>query len=157
MMEQMWSRCGADVEQNEGESLHPSCPLFDIFLHRWADTPGVATSLPGFRERMEDSLRTPEQGADTIIWCAASPQVSPELSGSFFEDRRPVDAHLTASFTSFSCTPERRKALYDICLSYAHISPEQSSASSSQSSSSSSSSSGKMVSEGNRFIHNEDL
>jgi hypothetical protein len=38
----------------------------------WADTPGVATSLPGFRRLTAPLLRSPEQGADTIIWLSAT-------------------------------------------------------------------------------------
>ena len=54
----------------------------------WADTPGVATSLPMFRCLLRPVLRTPEEGADTAIWLACA---SPELlgSGTFWHDRRP--------------------------------------------------------------------
>ena len=38
----------------------------------WADTPAVASSIPGFHERMQKVLRTPQQGADTVIWLAAA-------------------------------------------------------------------------------------
>ncbi|MHC4830741.1 MAG: SDR family NAD(P)-dependent oxidoreductase [Planctomycetota bacterium] len=36
----------------------------------WADTPAVQTSLPGFWKFTKGRLRTPEQGADTVIWLA---------------------------------------------------------------------------------------
>ena len=39
----------------------------------WADTPGVAGSLPGFHRITRRFLRTAEQGADTITWLAAAP------------------------------------------------------------------------------------
>ena len=39
----------------------------------WADTPGVSASLPGFARVMGPILRTPAQGADTIVWLAAAP------------------------------------------------------------------------------------
>ena len=53
----------------------------------WADTPGVETSLPGFHRVMRPLLRTPEQGADTIVWlaAAAAPAAS---SGELWHDRR---------------------------------------------------------------------
>ena len=54
----------------------------------WADTPGVASSLPTFKRVTGPFLRTPEQGADTIVWLAAAPQ-SPGLSGKFWLDRAP--------------------------------------------------------------------
>lgn len=51
----------------------------------WADTPGVRTSLPGFRRRLRPLLRTAEEGADTAVWLttAAVP------SGRLWSDRRP--------------------------------------------------------------------
>jgi dehydrogenase/reductase SDR family member 12 len=57
-------------------SMHPG----------WADTPGVATSLPGFRLLTAPILRTPEQGADTAVWLAATNPAPP--TGRFWHDRR---------------------------------------------------------------------
>ena len=37
----------------------------------WADTPGLSRALPGFARLMGPLLRTPAQGADTIVWLAA--------------------------------------------------------------------------------------
>lgn len=37
----------------------------------WADTPAVQTSMPSFREKMINKLRTSEQGADTLVWMCA--------------------------------------------------------------------------------------
>ena len=57
----------------------------------WADTPGVASSIPGFRRVMLPLLRSSEQGADTVAWLAADPRPG-ETSGLFWCDRevRPV-------------------------------------------------------------------
>ncbi|MDQ3738437.1 MAG: SDR family NAD(P)-dependent oxidoreductase [Actinomycetota bacterium] len=54
----------------------------------WADTPGVEASLPGFRKVMGPLLRTPECGADTIVWltAASGERLDP---GAFYLDRRP--------------------------------------------------------------------
>ena len=54
----------------------------------WADTPGVQDALPGFAKVMGPVLRTPEQGADTIVWLAAAPEAV-ESTGVFWLDRRP--------------------------------------------------------------------
>jgi dehydrogenase/reductase SDR family member 12 len=62
-------------------SLHPG----------WADTPGVATSLPGFRILTGPILRTPEEGADTAVWLAATKPAPP--TGRFWHDRRPRPEH----------------------------------------------------------------
>jgi NAD(P)-dependent dehydrogenase (short-subunit alcohol dehydrogenase family) len=53
----------------------------------WADTPGLRSSLPRFHRLMEPLLRTPEQGADTIVWLAVSPRAL-ETNGRFWHDRR---------------------------------------------------------------------
>ena len=52
----------------------------------WADTPGVEESLPRFHRLMRDRLRTPAQGADTVVWLAAA-EAARETSGGFFFDR----------------------------------------------------------------------
>ncbi len=52
----------------------------------WADTPGVSTSLPGFSRLLGPALRSPEQGADTAVWLAATDPAPP--SGRFWHDRR---------------------------------------------------------------------
>ncbi len=53
----------------------------------WVDTPGLRDSLPRFYGLTKPLLRTPEQGAETILWlgAAAEPALS---SGGFWHDRR---------------------------------------------------------------------
>lgn len=67
-------------------SMHPG----------WAKTAGVATSLPLFNKLMNPLLRTPEQGADTIVWLASSPEVA-ESTGTFWFDRRVAPTHILES------------------------------------------------------------
>jgi dehydrogenase/reductase SDR family member 12 len=96
----------------------------------WALTEGVRDSLDGFS--MGGELRTPAQGADTIVWlvsvvCIAvcvvrdgGVQSAAEragdmaaVSGKFFLDRAPVTTHLSLAWTQES---ERdRRALWDEC------------------------------------------
>ena len=53
---------------------------------------------------MKDSLRTPEQGADTIVWLAVRP--NEELnSGAFYFDRAEAGKHINFGGTSYS--PEK--------------------------------------------------
>jgi NAD(P)-dependent dehydrogenase (short-subunit alcohol dehydrogenase family) len=54
----------------------------------WANTPGLAETLPGFYRAMRPLLRTPAEGADTIVWLAADP-AGAAMSGSLYLDRRP--------------------------------------------------------------------
>ena len=52
----------------------------------WVDTPGVQDALPRFRSLTRSFLRTPEQGADTIVWLASSPEAS-DAAGQLYLDR----------------------------------------------------------------------
>jgi len=54
----------------------------------WADTPGLAETLPGFYRAMRPVLRSPAEGVDTIAWLAADP-AGAATSGSLYLDRRP--------------------------------------------------------------------
>ncbi|WP_245822246.1 SDR family NAD(P)-dependent oxidoreductase [Lentzea waywayandensis] len=58
----------------------------------WADTPGVAGSLPGFHRLTRTFLRTAEEGADTVVWLAATSPAP--RSGQFWHDRRERPTHL---------------------------------------------------------------
>lgn len=77
----------------------------------WADTQGVRSSLPGFHRLTRAILRTPAEGADTIVWLAASPAAR-GASGEFFFDRRPRSTHWLP-FTRES--EEQRRELWRRC------------------------------------------
>lgn len=51
----------------------------------WADTPGVASSLPLFRAVTRPILRSAAAGADTVTWLAATDPAPP--TGLFWHDR----------------------------------------------------------------------
>ena len=82
-------------------SMHPG----------WADTPGVDESLPTFSKLMGPLLRTPDQGADTLVWLAAD-DVALESNGRFWLDRRPRSIHKLPT-TKRTDTTERRAQLWD--------------------------------------------
>jgi dehydrogenase/reductase SDR family protein 12 len=61
----------------------------------WVDTPGLRSGLPRFQALWRPLLRTPAEGADTIVWLAAGGPVAearaiegPAASSGFFHDRR---------------------------------------------------------------------
>ena len=58
----------------------------------WVDTPGVESSLPRFYNVTKPLLRTPRQGADTIVWLGAA-EAPARNSGSFWHDRRSRPTH----------------------------------------------------------------
>lgn len=82
-------------------SMHPG----------WADTTAVRTSLPKFHKTMENLLRTAEQGADTVVWLAASPRPK-GTRGKFWFDRR-VAPEYPLPWTHESRLA--REQLFDLC------------------------------------------
>lgn len=72
-------------------SMHPG----------WVETPGVAASLPTFDRVTHAILRTPAQGADTVVWLAAS-DAADGARGEFYFDRAPRREHLPLQRTRSS-------------------------------------------------------
>lgn len=103
----------AQVVLNElwAEHAGPGCVHFHCMHPGWADTPAVRTSIPRFWSVMRDRLRTPAEGADTVIWLAAS-RAGQESSGRFWFDRRARRTCLLP-FTRESAT--ERERLWDLC------------------------------------------
>lgn len=54
----------------------------------WADTPGLAETLPAFYRAMRPLLRTPSNGTDTAAWLATHPDPA-RINGRLYLDRRP--------------------------------------------------------------------
>lgn len=75
-------------------------PGHEIVFHSmhpgWAKTAGVAYSLPTFNKLMRPFLRTPAQGADTIVWLAAAREAA-TTTGQFWFDRQVTTTHMTRS------------------------------------------------------------
>ena len=57
----------------------------------WADTAGVQKWMPLFRTATRFIIRSPEQGADTILWLGGAAEAI-ETTGLFWHDRRPRPA-----------------------------------------------------------------
>ncbi len=95
----------------------------------WVDTPGVREAIPGFWRWTRGRLRSPEQGADTLVWLAAradgprgpaEASAGPE-SGGFYFDRRRVSPYLVPG--TYESLAERRKLLAlidDLVAPYTH-------------------------------------
>jgi NAD(P)-dependent dehydrogenase (short-subunit alcohol dehydrogenase family) len=86
--------------------------VFQAMHPGWADTPGVRESLPTFRKVVGPLLRTPEQGADTLVWLAADDGAPVATSGRFWLDRAQRSIHKMPK-TRRSDTPQRRAELWD--------------------------------------------
>ena len=83
-------------------SMHPG----------WVDTPGLERSLPRFHRLTKPALRTPGQGADTIVWLAAAAEPG-EDSGAFWHDRRERPKHLLPRTRE---TEAERRRLWHECV-----------------------------------------
>ena len=59
----------------------------------WVDTPGLSSTLTAFYNALHRTFRTPQQGADTIVWLASSDEAG-LCSGLFWLDRRPHTTHV---------------------------------------------------------------
>lgn len=68
------------------ERLGPAGVTVSAMHPGWADTGGVQTALPRFHRWTRRILRTPEQGADTAVWLAASPEAA-TAGGGLYLDR----------------------------------------------------------------------
>ncbi|XP_033100983.1 dehydrogenase/reductase SDR family member 12-like isoform X2 [Anneissia japonica] len=83
--------------------------LFSAMHPGWADTPAVRTSMPGFYNTFKEKLRSPEQGADTIVWLAIADEPTKLDNGQFFLDRKVARTHLPLAWTK--STPEEDEKL----------------------------------------------
>ncbi len=100
VLSELWAREleGTSVVVN---AMHPG----------WADTPAVESSLPRFHRITRNILRTPSEGADTVVWLAASPR-GREASGRFFFDR---EARRTHYLPTTRESADERSRLWEIC------------------------------------------
>ena len=100
----------------------PVSPVFHTVHPGWADTPGVETALPRFRALTGPLLRSPAQGADTMVWLAADDGEPLRQSGRFWLDRRMRPEHRLPT-TRRSDTAERRALLWQWCVEAAGVDP----------------------------------
>lgn len=78
----------------------------------WADTPGVAHSLPRFHKLLQGVLRDSAQGADTIVWLLIA-AAAKSHRGEFFFDRLPRRTHLP--FLQTESSPREVERLFAYC------------------------------------------
>ena len=91
------------------EQLKDSGVVVHAMHPGWADTPGVAGSLPAFHTITRRFLRTAGEGADTITWLAAAAEAA-KVTGMFWLDREP---HTTHVFPGTDPSSQERQALWD--------------------------------------------
>ncbi len=89
----------------------------------WVDTPGLASGLPTFA-KLGPLLRTPAEGADTVVWLtaggarsAAAPQ--PTTEGFFHDRHRRGENHLP--WTARGAGPRDGDRLWEWCQDRTHL------------------------------------
>lgn len=73
----------------------PSPAVVHAMHPGWVDTPGLTEGLKTFHRLTGPILRSPAQGADTIVWLAAA-DAPARSSGRFWHDRRERPTHYLA-------------------------------------------------------------
>jgi dehydrogenase/reductase SDR family protein 12 len=101
----------AQVTLNETWARRHPGVVFHAAHPGWVDTPLVAQEMPAFHAALKDRLRTPDQGADTAVWLAAS-STGGQHSGTFWFDRKPAPV---AVLPATRATPAQAMALWDLC------------------------------------------
>ena len=103
MLTEFWAK----QQQKTGLIIHAMHP-------GWADTPGVERALPRFYQFTKPLLRTPQEGADTIVWLAAAPEAG-NVSGRFWLDREPhITAVLPGTYSGWTQQHQLWKALSEL-------------------------------------------
>ena len=80
----------------------------------WSATPGVSDALPGFEKVVGPLLRSPEEGADTIVWLTSAPGGEIGTDGFWLDRRRRPEAYLPRTRTSSARIAELWDAVEEI-------------------------------------------
>lgn len=99
ILSEIWAKKYADTGITFN-AMHPG----------WARTPGTQSSLPSWFDKLP--LRTPAQGADTIVWLAVAERAK-DFNGKFWFDRELANTHI--SFAHTQSSEEDYQKLYDYC------------------------------------------
>ena len=104
------------------ERLRPDEIVMHAMHPGWADTPGVRRSLPTFRRIVGPLLRSPAEGADTLVWLCADEGQPLAESGRFWLDRRPRPIHKMQR-TRRADSQHERQRLWDWCVERSGVDP----------------------------------
>jgi NAD(P)-dependent dehydrogenase (short-subunit alcohol dehydrogenase family) len=106
VLTELWAQ-RLDPKKTVVHAMHPG----------WADTPGLAASLPGFHRLTKPLLRDAHEGADTIVWLGAA-ALPGTTTGGFWHDRAPRPTHYVP-WTKES--PADRARLWEACVKLAGV------------------------------------
>jgi NAD(P)-dependent dehydrogenase (short-subunit alcohol dehydrogenase family) len=96
------------------EKLAPRGIVVHAMHPGWVDTKGVRDWLPVFRALTGSIIRSPEEGADTVVWLGGSPEAL-RTTGRFWHDRRARPTHYRLGASDDD--PRDRDRLWELCQS----------------------------------------
>ncbi|MBV9048968.1 MAG: SDR family NAD(P)-dependent oxidoreductase [Solirubrobacterales bacterium] len=102
------------ITEQWAEQLRGSGVVVHAMHPGWVDTTGLRQSLRVFSIVTRPIIRTPEQGADTIVWLGAGPAAL-RSTGKFWHDRRERPTHYAIGASDDS--PRDRQDLWELCES----------------------------------------
>jgi dehydrogenase/reductase SDR family member 12 len=100
------------ISEQWGQQLADRGVVVHAMHPGWVDTKGVREWLPVFRALTLPIMRSPEEGADTIVWLGAAPEAT-ESTGQFWHDRRPRPTQYPLGPSSPG--EQERQRLWDYC------------------------------------------
>ncbi|MBL8336334.1 MAG: SDR family NAD(P)-dependent oxidoreductase [Rhodoferax sp.] len=100
------------LNQHWRDTYGPKGFTFYVMHPGWADTDGVKTSLPRFREVLKSVLRDARSGTDTALWLAAVRPPQREEESVWF-DRKQRAAHVYPHTRTSKDTPQTLVAYLD--------------------------------------------
>jgi dehydrogenase/reductase SDR family protein 12 len=98
------------------ERFAGSARSFYVMHPGWVDTASVGRSMPRFRAMLKSVLRNHGQGADTIVWLAATRPAQQALESIWF-DRKERSVHIYAHTPKSSATGQDLVAALERSLS----------------------------------------
>jgi len=78
----------------------------------------VQSAMPEFRARLESRLRTPEQGADTVIWLALAQKAISRENGLFYQGKPSLTYSPTDTSFHVCLTYSATDTSFHVCLTY---------------------------------------
>ena len=100
------------LNQHWRDTYGPRGFTFYVMHPGWADTEGVQTALPRFREMLKSVLRDARSGTDTAFWLAAVRPPQREEESVWF-DRKQRTAHVYPHTRTSKDTPQSLVACLD--------------------------------------------
>ncbi|MGC8463634.1 MAG: SDR family NAD(P)-dependent oxidoreductase [Acidimicrobiales bacterium] len=104
------------VAHEWAQRLGSGGPAFQVMHPGWVDTPGLASGLPGFRRLVRPLLRQPDDGADTVVWLAASAEGAGSTGGFWLDRHRRGEHRLPTTWLPPRQYAEARAALWAWCV-----------------------------------------